>query len=61
MMAVYCDQMNKRVMLGLDSVTSVTGEEGRLTVLYRCACGQRGQLLTGRNRVSGGMSGHLVA
>lgn len=60
MMAVYCDELNKRVMLPLDAVSEMTGEQGRLTVHYRCLCGQRGQLLSGRDRQGGGMSGHVT-
>lgn len=59
MMAVYCDELNTRVMLDLGSLTEVTGNDGRLAVSYRCQCGQRGRMLTGRDRVSGGMSGHV--
>lgn len=58
MIAVYCDQMNKRVLLGLGSVTAMAGDDGRLTVSYQCICGRRGQMLTGRDRRGGGMSGH---
>lgn len=61
MMAVYCDELNKRVLLDLASLTAIEGDNGRLSVGYRCICGQRGSLLTGRARLGGGMSGHVVA
>lgn len=60
MLAVYCDELNKRVLMDLQSVTAVTGDDGRLTVAYRCVCGRRGRMLTGRDRIGGGMSGHSV-
>ncbi len=60
MIAVYCDQMNKRVLLDLGSITSMAGDNGRLTVSYQCVCGRRGRMLTGRDRRGGGMSGHIT-
>lgn len=59
MISVYCDSMNSRVLLDLHSLTSIEGSRGRLTVGYECICGQRGHLLTGRDRIGGGMSGHV--
>lgn len=59
MMAVYCDELNRRAIIDLDSVEGVAGTDGRLSVTYRCVCGQRGRLLTGRDRIAGGMSGHV--
>lgn len=59
MMAVYCDELNTRVILNLESVEGVVGNDGRLSVTYQCVCGQRGRLLTGRDRIAGGMSGHV--
>lgn len=61
MIAVYCDEMNTRVILDLGSVSSVTGEDGRVDLVYRCICGQRGRMLTGRDRIPGGTSGHIFA
>lgn len=61
MMAVYCDLIRRRVMLPLSAVAGVAGHDGRLTVSYRCSCGAPGRLLTGRDRIAGGMSGHVVA
>jgi hypothetical protein len=60
MIAVYCDEAGGRVLLGLDALETIRGDDGRLTVSYRCACGRRGQMLTGRNRAGGGFSGHLA-
>jgi hypothetical protein len=60
MMAVYCDDLNRRVLMDLQSLTAIKGEAGRLTVTYRCVCGRRGRMLTGRDRVGGGMSGHIT-
>lgn len=59
MMAVYCDDLGKRVMLDLNALEAIDGSDGRLSLVYRCLCGRRGELLTGRERVAGGMSGHL--
>lgn len=61
MMAVYCDTLGRRVLLPTDHIVRLEGNDGRLTVDYRCVCGAPGQLLTGRNRRGGGMSGHLGA
>lgn len=58
MMAVFCDELGRRVIVGIDAIESLSGHDGRLTVDYRCVCGQRGHLLTGRERRGGGMSGH---
>ena len=58
MLAVYCDELNKQVMLDLNSVAGLEGEDGCLTLSYQCLCGQRGRLLTGRDRSP--RSGHLV-
>lgn len=60
MLAVYCDQLDKRVLLDLRSLTTIEGESGRLSVSYRCACGRRGTMLTGRDRAGRVMSGHIV-
>lgn len=60
MMAVYCDTMQRRVLLPTDELVGIEGHDGRLTVTYRCACGAAGQLLTGRDRRGGGMSGHIT-
>lgn len=60
MIAVYCDEMNQRVLLDLNSITGMVGDKGRLTVSYRCVCGRKGQMLTGRDRRGGGMSGHIL-
>ncbi|MFP3913417.1 MAG: hypothetical protein ACLFWM_00955 [Actinomycetota bacterium] len=60
MLAVYCDELNKRVLMNLDSLTAMTGDNGRLSVSYNCVCGRRGRLLTGRDRIGGGVSGHIV-
>jgi hypothetical protein len=59
MMAVYCDELQKRVILNMDAVTGIAGHDGRLSVAYDCVCGQRGRLFTGRDRIAGGMSGHM--
>lgn len=60
MMAVFCDEIHRRVLIGLDSIDAIRGDDGRLTVTYRCACGERGEMLTGRHRPGGGLSGHLA-
>lgn len=60
MMAVYCDHLGKRVLVDLRWVTAVQGDEGRLALTYQCPCGRRGQMLSGRDRVGGGMSGHIA-
>lgn len=60
MMAVFCDEIHRRVLIGLDSIDAIRGDDGRLTMTYRCACGRRGEMLTGRHRPGGGLSGHLV-
>jgi len=60
MMAVYCDDLNRRVLLGVSSLSTVAGDDGRLSVTYECICGQTGRMLTGRDRIAGGMSGHVV-
>ena len=59
MMTVYCDELEKRVILNVGDVLGINGHDGRLTVAYTCVCGQRGRLHTGRDRISGGMSGHI--
>lgn len=60
MLAVYCDELNKRVLMNLHSLTAIEGDDGRLTVNYQCVCGRRGRMLTGRDRLGGGMTGHVV-
>lgn len=60
MIAVFCDEIRRRVLIGLNSVESIQGDDGRLTLSYRCACGRRGEMLTGRHRPAGGLSGHLA-
>lgn len=59
MMAVYCDELQSRVLLDLQSLKTIAGHDGRLNVSYQCICGRKGQLLTGRDRIGGGMSGHV--
>ena len=60
MIAVFCDQLDRRVILDLGAICSVAGEGGRIDLAYRCICGRRGQMMTGRDRVPGGISGHHV-
>lgn len=60
MMAVYCDELNRRVLVDIPSLTGLTGDDGRLTVTYECICGRTGRMLTGRDRFGGGMSGHIL-
>ena len=57
MMAVYCDELGKRALLDLSSLTSVTGTDGHVTFTYRCLCGRFGRVLSGRQ--VGWASGHL--
>lgn len=59
-MAVYCDKLNKRVLLDLQSLTAIQGDNGRLSLSYQCVCGRKGNMLTGRDRLAGGMSGHIL-
>lgn len=60
MMAVYCDELNKRVLVDLQSLTELQGDNGRLRLTYKCICGRRGRMLTGRDRFASGMSGHIA-
>lgn len=60
MMAVFCDDIGRRVLVGFDAVEAIQGDDGRLTVSYRCACGRRGEMFTGRYRPGSGMSGHTA-
>lgn len=60
MIAVFCDELSRRVLVGLDAVEAIQGDDGRLTVSYRCACGRRGEMFTGRNRPGNEMSGHIA-
>ncbi|HEX2153101.1 MAG TPA: hypothetical protein VHL52_03885 [Acidimicrobiia bacterium] len=60
MMAVYCDELNKRALVDLQSLTELQGDNGRLSLTYQCICGRRGRMLTGRDRFAGGMSGHIA-
>lgn len=50
MMAVYCNELNTRVLLDLQSVEGICGADGRMNLTYRCICGQRGRMLIGRAR-----------
>lgn len=59
MMSVYCDELGKRVLLDLHAITSISGDYGRITLDYRCICGNPGRLHTGRHQPSG-MSGHVA-
>ena len=59
MMAVFCDEMRKRVLVDLGSLTAITGHDGRVNITYQCICGRKGRMLTGRDRIAGGMSGHI--
>ncbi len=59
MMTVFCDELGRRVLLDLQAVTGISGDYGRITLDYRCICGQHGRMYTGRNRNSG-MSGHVA-
>jgi hypothetical protein len=59
MIAVYCDEMNSRVLVDMGSVSRVSGDGGSIDLVYRCACGRRGRLLTGRDRLPWGSSGHV--
>lgn len=49
MMAVYCEDLNKRVLLAMGSVVAVHGDEGAIRVHSRCVCGRQGELITGRH------------
>jgi hypothetical protein len=60
MMAVFCDDLGKRVLIDLRSITEVKGDYGRIALGYRCICGKHGRLYAGRERLSGGMSGHVA-
>ncbi|HSJ33583.1 MAG TPA: hypothetical protein VLB85_00810 [Acidimicrobiia bacterium] len=60
MIAVFCDEIHRRVLVPLDDVEAIRGADGRLTVGYRCACGRPGEMLTGRRRAGGEASGHRV-
>lgn len=60
MMVVFCDEIRRPVLVDLRSLTAITGDDGRLDVTYQCICGRRGRMLTGRDRIAGGMSGHIA-
>lgn len=60
MIVVFCDELNKRVLMDLQALSAIEGEAGRLAISYQCVCGRKGRLLTGRDRIGGGMSGHIV-
>lgn len=59
MMAVYCDELNKRALLDLSSLTSVTGTDGHVSLTYRCLCGRPGRIHSGRH--VGWASGHCMS
>lgn len=59
MIAVFCDEIRKRVLVDLNSLSAITGHDGRLNVSYQCICGRKGTMLTGRDRIDGGVSGHI--
>lgn len=50
MMAVYCGELNSRVLLGLDSMLGLDSDDDGVSLVYRCVCGRRGRLVTGRDR-----------
>ena len=59
MMAVYCDELNKRVLVGLDSIFTIKGFDGSLRVSYTCLCGRHGVMDTGRRHQGVETSGHI--
>ncbi len=59
MMAVYCQELNTRVLLGAEAMLGIERDDGGVSLFYRCLCGRRGRLASGRARRSNQSSGHI--
>lgn len=58
MIAVYCENLESRVLLGLDSLGSLTNSDEGFDLTYRCLCGEHGRMQTGTRSVE--TSGHFL-
>jgi hypothetical protein len=50
MFDVHCHRHGRRVLLGERRILSITDDDAGIVVRYRCACGDLGELRTGRAR-----------